>query len=157
MRGSVKTSDKKIGFAVPDREALEKINRLTLTYIVTSFIYLILGMGLGVLMMVTGNDNFLFTHVHMLLIGFVVFLIYGVGYKLLPTMFFGYPGLPYIRLAWVQYFFANAGLLTMILLYNVLPVHLSTTTLLLVSGFLEFTASLLFVFIMVSCILARPK
>ncbi|NIO17184.1 MAG: hypothetical protein GTN70_09325, partial [Deltaproteobacteria bacterium] len=103
----MQTSDKKIGFAVPDREALERINRLTMVYIVTSFFYLILGMALGAGMLVTGNDNFLFTHVHLLLVGFVVFLIYGVGYKLLPTMFFGYPGLPYIRLAWLQYALAN--------------------------------------------------
>jgi hypothetical protein len=153
----MQTSDKKIGFAVPDREALERINRLTMVYIVTSFGYLILGMALGVGMLVTGNDNFLFTHVHLLLVGFVVFLIYGVGYKLLPTMFFGYPGLPHIRLAWVQYVLANAGLILMILFYNVLPINLQTDTILFVSGVVEFAASFLFVFIMVSCIASRPK
>lgn len=153
----MQTSDKKIGFAVPDREALEKINRLTLVYIVSSFFYLLLGMALGVGMLVTGNDNFLFTHVHLLLVGFVVFLIYGVGYKLLPTMFFGYPGLPYIGLAWVQYAFAQAGLVFMILFYNIFPVHLQSGTVLFVSGILEFTASLLFVFIMASCIAGRLK
>lgn len=151
----MQTSDKKIGFAVPDREALERINRLTMVYIVTSFFYLILGMALGAGMLVTGNDNFLFTHVHLLLVGFVVFLIYGVGYKLLPTMFFGYPGLPYIRLAWLQYALANTGLILMILFYNVFPLHLQSSTILFISGAAEFAASLLFVFIMVSCIVSR--
>lgn len=153
----MQTSDKKIGFAVPDRESLEKINRLTLVYIATSFFYLILGMALGVGMLVTGNDNFLFTHVHLLLIGFVIFFIYGVAYKLLPTMFFGYPGLPHLRLAWVQYVLAHAGLLSMILFYNILPVNFQTGTVLFISGILEFTASLLFVFIMVSCITGRSR
>ncbi|RMG57645.1 MAG: hypothetical protein D6713_09295 [Deltaproteobacteria bacterium] len=140
------------GFALPDREGIERINRLTRVYIFTSFAYLILGMLLGVGMLATGNDNFLFTHVHMLLIGFVVFLIYGVGYKLLPTMYFGYPGLPYPRLAWVQYILANAGLILMILFYNFLPVRFATWKILLFCGGIEFLSALLFVFIMVSCI-----
>ncbi len=148
MKNGLKDS----GFALPDRGAIEKVNRLTRVYIFTSFFYFLLGMALGVGMLVTGNDNFLFTHVHLLMIGFVIFIIYGVGYKLLPTMYFGYPGLPYPGLAWLQYALANAGLWFMILFYNVLPIKLATTTVFLLSGGMEFLSAILFVYIMVSCI-----
>lgn len=151
----MKVAQKKTGFAIPDKSSLEKINRLTVVYICTSFVYLLLGIVLGVGMLVTGNDNYLFTHVHLLLIGFVIFLIYGVGYKLLPTMFFGYPGLPFLRLPWIQYAMGNAGLIIMVLCYNVLPLSFSTPSILLLSGILELGSALLFVYIMVYCVLKK--
>ncbi len=153
----MKRSDKKAGFALPDRDSLEKVNRLTTFYIATSFLYLIAGMVFGLVMLFTGTDDFVFLHVHLLLIGFVIFMIYGVGYKLLPTMFFGYPGLPYIRISWIQYIMANGGLLGLVMVYTFAPVNSITTPYLLLAGGIEIAAALLFVFIMVSCILKKQE
>lgn len=150
-------SDKKAGFALPDRDALEKVNRLTTAYISTSFLYLIAGMVFGLVMLFARTDDFVFIHVHLLLIGFVIFMIYGVGYKLLPTMFFGYPGLPYIRLSWIQYGVANGGLLGLVMVYTFAPTNSLTTPVLFLAGCMEVGAAFLFVFIMVSCILEKPK
>src|SRR4030067_1689345 len=74
-----------------ERKTQDRLNRLCRRYIRVAFIYLVLGLLLGVGMLAFGNDNFQFLHVHMLLVGFLLFLIYGIGYKLIPTMFFGLP------------------------------------------------------------------
>ena len=64
-----------------ERKTQDRLSRLCRRYIRVTFVYLVLGLVLGVGMLAFGNDNFQFVHVHMLLIGFVLFLIYGIGYK----------------------------------------------------------------------------
>ena len=51
-------------------------------YLVFVLVYAILGMSLGIFMAASHNHGQFVTHAHLLLIGFVVSLIYGVIHKL---------------------------------------------------------------------------
>ncbi|MGB7972206.1 MAG: hypothetical protein WCF31_09585 [Candidatus Deferrimicrobiaceae bacterium] len=130
-----------------ERRTQERLNRLCRWYIRVAFLYLALGMVLGVGMLAFGNDNFQFVHVHMLLVGFVLFLIYGIGYKLIPTMFFGLPRVENIGWAETQFWLANIGLVGL-LAGAVLPVGLGLDGIALSSGVIEAAAGILFVWLM---------
>ncbi len=130
-----------------DRKTQDRLHRLCRRYIRVAFFYLVLGMLLGAGMLAYGNDNFQFLHVHMLLVGFVLFLIYGVGYKLLPTMFFGLPRVASIGGAEVQFWLANVGLAGM-LAGAVLPVGLGLDRVAVLFGLVEVAAGVLFVVLM---------
>jgi hypothetical protein len=130
-----------------ERRTQERLNRLCRWYIRIAFLYLALGLVLGVGMLAFGNDNFQFVHVHMLLVGFVLFLIYGIGYKLIPTMFFGLPKVEHIGWAEAQFWLANVGLVGM-LAGAVVPVGLGLDRIALSFGAIEAAAGILFVWLM---------
>jgi len=138
-----------------ERRTQERLNRLCRWYIRVAFLYLALGLVLGVGMLAFGNDNFQFVHVHMLLVGFVLFLIYGIGYKLIPTMFFGLPKVENIGWAEAQFWLANVGLVGM-LAGAVLPVGLGLDGIALASGAVEAAAGILFVRLMGKTIRPEP-
>lgn len=138
-----------------ERRTQERLNRLCRWYIRVAFLYLALGLVLGVGMLAFGNDNFQFVHVHMLLVGFVLFLIYGIGYKLIPTMFFGLPRVENIGWAEAQFWLANIGLVGM-LVGAVLPVGLGLDGIALSSGVIEAAAGILFVWLMGKTIREEP-
>jgi hypothetical protein len=138
-----------------ERRTQERLNRLCRRYIRVAFLYLALGLVLGVGMLAFGNDNFQFVHVHMLLVGFVLFLIYGIGYKLIPTMFFGLPKVGNIGWAEAQFWLANIGLIGM-LAGAVLPVGLGLDGIALSSGVIEAAAGILFVWLMGNTIREEP-
>jgi hypothetical protein len=138
-----------------ERRTQERLNRLCRWYIRVAFLYLALGLVLGVGMLAFGNDNFQFVHVHMLLVGFVLFLIYGIGYKLIPTMFFGLPRVENIGWAEAQFWLANIGLVGM-LAGAVLPVGLGLDGIALSSGVIEAAAGILFVRLMGKTIRVEP-
>lgn len=72
-----------------------------------SLIYLAIGSTMGVAMLLM--SPFISTsHVHVLLIGFVSMMIFGVGYHLLPV--FAGTDLYSLRLAEVQFWLQNIGL-----------------------------------------------
>ena len=91
---------------------MHKRNRL---YVTIGLIYGLLG---GLLMIVRLADptlipgNVTHAHGHMMLLGFVLMTIYGVGLHVLPR-FGGYP-LRSERIATIQFWLANAGLPLMI-------------------------------------------
>lgn len=130
-----------------ERRTQDRLNRLCRRYIRVAFCYLVLGMILGVGMLSFGNDNFQYVHVHMLLVGFVLFLIYGIGYKLIPTMFFGLPKVERIGWAEAQFWLANAGLVGM-LAGAVMPVGLGLDGITVLFGAVETAAGILFVVLM---------
>ncbi len=130
-----------------ERRTQERLNRLCRRYIRVAFLYLVLGLLLGVGMLAFGNDNFQFLHVHMLLVGFVLFLIYGIGYKLIPTMFFGLPKVANVGWAEAQFWLANIGLVGM-LAGAVMPVGLGLDRIALPFGAIEAAAGMLFVWLM---------
>jgi len=131
-----------------ERSTQERLGRLCRRYILVAFVYLVLGLLLGAAMLAYGNDNFQFVHVHMLLVGFVLFLIYGIGYKLLPTMFFGLPRVASIGWAEAQFWMANVGLLGMLAAAG-MPVGLVPDRVAAGFGLLEAAAGILFVWLMV--------
>jgi len=61
-------------------------------FVKSSLIYLGIGTIMGILMLVMPNHRFTLTrvHVHILLLGFMGMMIYGVGYHILPR-FMGRP------------------------------------------------------------------
>jgi cbb3-type cytochrome oxidase subunit 1 len=110
---------------------------------------------LGVGMLAFGNDNFQFVHVHMLLVGFVLFLIYGIGYKLIPTMFFGLPKVGNIGWAEAQFWLANIGLAGL-LAGAMMPVGFGLDRIALLFGTIEAAAGILFVVLMGKTIRPEP-
>ena len=132
---------------VQDRATQDRLHRLCRRYIRVAFFYLALGLILGAGMLAFGNDNFQFVHTHMLLIGFVLFLIYGIGYKLIPTMFFGLPRVVSIGWAEVQFWLANVGLVGM-LIGAVMPAGLGLDRISVPFGLVEAAAGILFAALM---------
>ncbi len=133
--------------SVSDRATQDRLNRLCRRYLRAAFVYLVLGLLLGEGMLLYGNDNFGFVHVHMLLVGFVLFLIYGIGYKLIPTMFFGLPKVANVGLAEIQFYLANVGLVGL-LAGAVMPVGLGLDRIAVLFGLVEVAAGILFVVLM---------
>ena len=80
-------------------------------FIKASLTYLGIGTLLGVLMVIWPDIRFTFSriHVHILLLGFMAMMIYGVGYHILPR-FMGRPVYSH-RLGNVQVWLANITLL----------------------------------------------
>ncbi len=81
-----------------------------------SLFYLVIGSTMGVITLINTATGILlwerylltFTHAHVLLIGFVSMMIFGVGYHLLPV--FAGTDLHSLRLAEVQFWLQNIGL-----------------------------------------------
>lgn len=133
--------------SVTDARTQQRLARLCRRYIKASFVCLSLGLLLGFGMFWFGNDNLRFAHTHLLMIGFVLFLIYGIGYKLIPTMFFGLPIVANIGLAEIQFHLAWIGLLGMIVASQ-LPVGLGLDRIGGVFAGVEVAAGLLFAHLM---------
>ena len=51
-------------------------------FVLTSFIYAVIGLILGIFMAATKNHGQMVTHAHIMLVGFVVSFIYGLCHKL---------------------------------------------------------------------------
>lgn len=86
------------------------MSKATLGFIYSGMVYLVIGIALGVLFYIApGTQRLYAVHAHINLVGFVVFLIFGIGYHILPR-FRGRP-LHSERLAWFQLWVANVGLL----------------------------------------------
>ncbi|MBI2858182.1 MAG: cbb3-type cytochrome c oxidase subunit I [Chloroflexi bacterium] len=97
------------------------MSKTTLGFIYSGLVYLLVGITLGVLFLIFPEMAKLrFLHVHSNLVGFVIFLIFGVGYHILPR-FRGRP-LHSEKLAWFQLWMANLGLAGL-LISNVLVVY----------------------------------
>jgi hypothetical protein len=130
-----------------ERSVQDRLHRLCRRFIRVAFAYLVMGLLLGAAMLAFGNDTLRFVHVHMLLIGFVLFLIYGIGYKLIPTMFFGLPRVAHIGWAEAQFWLANAGLVGL-LAVAVLPAGFGLDRIAALFGLVEALAGILFVVLM---------
>ena len=73
-----------------------------------SLIYLLIGSTMG-MVMVLNPSPLTPSHAHVLLIGFVSMMIFGVGYHLLPV--FAGTDLYSLRLAEIQFWLQNIGLI----------------------------------------------
>lgn len=133
--------------SVQDRAVQDRLHRLCRRYIRVGFFYLSVGLLLGAGMLAFGNDHFQFLHTHMLLVGFVLFLIYGIGLKLIPTMFFGLPRVVSIGWAELQFWLANVGLVGM-LIGAMMPAGLGLDKLAVLFGLVEAAAGILFAVLM---------
>lgn len=82
-------------------------------FLFTGLVYLVIGVTLGVLFFIIPETRPLKSvHIHLNLVGFVIFTIFGIGYHILPR-FRGNP-LFSERLAWWQFWLANVGLVGLV-------------------------------------------
>lgn len=94
------------------------MSKTTLGFIYAGMIYLLIGITLGVLFFAAPETRVLRTvHAHLNLVGFVMFVIFGVAYHILPR-FRGRP-LHSEGLAWWQFWLANMGLAGLLVLIGV--------------------------------------
>ena len=85
------------------------MSKTTIGFVYAGMMYFLVGVTLGVLFYIVPETRRLQTiHVHVNLVGFVTFLIFGIAYHILPR-FRGRP-LHSEGLAWVQFWMANVGL-----------------------------------------------
>jgi len=87
------------------------MDRYAKVFVKSSLIYLGIGAIMGVLMIIWPDIRFTITrvHVHILLLGFMAMMIYGVGYHILPR-FMGRPVYSH-RLGNAQVWLANITLI----------------------------------------------
>jgi cytochrome c oxidase cbb3-type subunit 1 len=105
------------------------MSKTTLGFILVSLFYLLLGVTLGVVFFIIPEARALRSvHAHLNLMGFVIFMIFGVAYHILPR-FRGRP-LHSEGLAWAQFWLANVGLVGLLILMG-LNVYITVSTALL--------------------------
>ncbi|MFA7332103.1 MAG: cbb3-type cytochrome c oxidase subunit I [Candidatus Delongbacteria bacterium] len=90
------------------------MDRDTKSFILASLVWLLLGVSLGVAMTLQlGNYALLrFAHLHLLLLGFMAMMVYGVGYFILPR--FNGTTLRWPRLVGAHFWISNLGLLGLV-------------------------------------------
>lgn len=92
------------------------MDRFVKNFIVMSIIYLAIASILGLLML--GHTSLLslkFVHSHLMMLGWVSMMIFGVGYHILPR-FTGRP-LMYPKMGELHFWLANISLIGMLLFY----------------------------------------
>jgi cbb3-type cytochrome oxidase subunit 1 len=122
------------------------VDRFARNFITVSIVYLFAASVLGVYMLSgTYPPSLKFVHSHLMLLGWVSMMIYGVGYHILPR-FMG-KLLKNKSLAEVQFWLANAGLLAFYMAGNA-PVSVAF-------GVLEVISIGLFLYNMMGVILSK--
>lgn len=95
------------------------MDRFVKNFIWLSIFYLAAASVLGVMMMASTRFMALrFVHSHLMLLGWVSMMIYGVGYHILPK--FAGRFIRHRRMAEIQFWSANIGLVGMLLSYGML-------------------------------------
>src|SRR5512135_270428 len=130
------------------------MDRFVRNFIVFSIVYLGAASVLGVCML--WNESLLslkFVHSHLMLLGWVSMMIYGVGYHVLPR-FSGRP-LKYPKIGELQFWAANIGLIGMLVFYTMnvyapAPAYITTSV---AFGALEVLSIALFFYNMLATLL----
>lgn len=94
-----------------DPAQLIRLNRLCNGFIYQSLVWFLLGIAAGFLKAFNLLHLPGYVHAHLVVIGFVVFLIYGIGYKLIPTMFAGQHHLETYGAAKLHLYLATFGMI----------------------------------------------
>jgi cbb3-type cytochrome oxidase subunit 1 len=134
------------------------MDRYVKNFILMSVIYLSLAGFLGVMMLVhpSISGTYKFAHSHLMLLGWVSMMIFGVGYHILPR--FTGKLLKQPRLAELQFWLANIGLAGMVA-FDVLRKHGGNVEqfqgIIAVSGALELLSLLLFFYLMAGTLFAK--
>jgi len=93
------------------------MDRFVKNFIVMSIVYLAMAAFFGVVMLANPSYLYLrFIHSHLNMLGWVSMMIYGVGYHILPR--FAGKRLKSVKMGEVQFYFANIGLVGMLLFYT---------------------------------------
>lgn len=135
------------------------MERFVKNFIVMSIVYFAVAAIVGVLML--GNPKMLaykFLHSHMMLLGWVSMMIYGVGYHILPR-FVG-KLLKSVSMGVAQFWLSNIGLVGMLLFYTLMQYHPEVPayrSLTVVSGVVEVLAIFLFFYNMMVTLLGKAE
>ncbi|GBD99527.1 cytochrome C and Quinol oxidase polypeptide I [bacterium BMS3Abin07] len=134
------------------------MDRFVKNFIVMSILYLTVSSVLGIIMI--GNEKLVtlrFVHSHLMLLGWVSMMIYGVGYHILPR-FMGRQ-LKSRAVGETQFWFANIGLIGMVVFYtaNIYNPARIYKTLTVASGILEVFSIVLFFYNMLATILPKAE
>ena len=121
------------------------MDRFARWFVLMSIVYLGIAAVLGVVMLYSSDAIALkFVHSHLMLLGWVSMMIYGVGYHILPR-FMGRP-LYSQKLGDLQFWSANIGLVAMLVFYtlNVYQPSGGYVAVTVAAGILELASVLLF-------------
>ena len=132
------------------------MDRFVKNFILMSIVYLTIATVLGIFML--GNPSlmqFKFVHSHLMLLGWVSMMIYGVGYHILPK--FAGRFLKSKAMGEVQFWLANIGLVGMLLFYTLGTYNPSDLyrRLVIASGLIEGLAISLFFYNMIATLYAK--
>ncbi|VAX28525.1 hypothetical protein MNBD_NITROSPIRAE02-1132 [hydrothermal vent metagenome] len=135
------------------------MDRFVKNFILMSLVYLGAASVLGVLMIITPELLTLrFAHSHLMLLGWVSMMIYGVGYHILPR--FSGRLLKSSIMAEVQFWLANLGLVGLAIFYT-LGTYYSDAgiyrTLTVISGLIEVFSIFLFFYNMIATLFAKEE
>ncbi len=100
-----------------DQEQVDALNRIAFRFVRCALIYFLVGVTMGGLLFLGLISVPVFVHAHLNLFGFLLMLVFGMVFKLVPPMFARRQGLYSLRMAQAQFWLANAGLIGMLILY----------------------------------------
>ncbi|MBF0517207.1 MAG: cbb3-type cytochrome c oxidase subunit I [Nitrospirae bacterium] len=128
-------------------------------FIIASVVYLGLSSLIGIMMMASPTHlTFKFVHSHLMLLGWVTMMIYGVGYHVLPR--FAGRVIKSRKAAEAQFWLANIGLIGMVICYSI-PMSSTQEGILrmlgAVFGVMEAVSIMLFVYNMLATLVPKPE
>jgi len=134
------------------------MDRYVKNFILMSIVYLLLAGVLGVMMLIHPPyvGIYKFAHSHLMLLGWVSMMIFGVGYHILPR--FAGKLLKQPGLAELQFWIANVGLVGMVF-FDVLRQRAGDVdkyrSIIAISGVLEVVSLVLFFYLMAGTLFAK--
>lgn len=84
------------------------MRRVSDTYILVGFIWILVGMVFGIWMGITNHLNFANSHAHLNLVGFATSVLFGLIYR-------AYPALERSRMAWAQFALFEVGAILLVI------------------------------------------
>jgi cytochrome c oxidase cbb3-type subunit 1 len=134
------------------------MDRFARWFIIMSIVYLGIASLLGIVMLyLSGAMAFKFVHSHLMMLGWVSMMIYGVGYHILPR-FMGRP-LYSQKLGDLQFWTANGGLVAMLVFYtlNVYQPSGGYVAVTVAAGIVELLSVLLFFYNMLMTLVPKTQ
>ncbi|KWT86732.1 cbb3-type cytochrome c oxidase subunit I [Candidatus Magnetominusculus xianensis] len=128
-------------------------------FIIASVVYLGLSSLFGIMMMAApAHLTLKFVHSHLMLLGWVTMMIYGVGYHVLPR--FAGRLIKSRKAAEAQFWLANIGLIGMVICYTISTYSGAEGGLRIlgaVFGLMEAASIMLFVYNMLATLVPKPE
>ncbi len=133
------------------------MDRFVKNFIAVSIFYLALASIIGVAMGVRPETmSYLrFAHSHLMLIGWVTMMIYGVGYHVLPR--FAGKLIKHKGLADIQFWLANVGLIGMVVFYTVTQLGTDMRLLFGISAALQVASAFIFFYNMITTLYSSDE
>lgn len=133
------------------------MSRLTILFIKSSLIYFAIAVlvGLDITFMPGHLGSMMPVHAHLMLLGWITMMIYGVAYHILPR--FSASPLYSDKMANVQFYLAHIGLIGMAVSFAMRSYVNAGGMLLIVFSIIEAISIILFVFNMLMTLPKAPK